>query len=90
MKPGVDKVLEVAMHSMDELFGLAHASAYLVDPERGDLVLTARRGKGGRDQHKRFRIGQGMVGTAAAKREIVRLNFARDQAIESHLAIPLR
>lgn len=88
----VDQVLESTMRSLDELFGLHSASAFLLD-DREDLVLAARRGEGARERRRRLRIGQGMVGRAAGTRELIRLNFARpggaDGEVESHLAVPM-
>ncbi|MDD9965205.1 MAG: GAF domain-containing sensor histidine kinase [Myxococcales bacterium] len=61
------------------------------------LSLAAARGERVRQARARLRFGEGIIGTAAAKREIVRLNFKPNALpgdhrteIESHMAIPMQ
>lgn len=88
------RVLDVAMDSLRELFGLEDCAAFQL--EGTCLVLTASRGELAGAVRRRTRMGSGIVGAAAAKGEIVRLNFAPQAPlpsapgqIESRIAIPM-
>ncbi len=108
----LDRVIEVVMDTMTDLFDVRHLSVYLTDtsPEPADrapagsqgqrLCLASQRGEPGRDQRltgqRDMRMGSGMIGTAAGKREIVRLNRRRgalvgntQDRLESFLAVPM-
>lgn len=88
-------VLAVTMESLEQLFEPDHIGVYLRDEEVGELLLSASRGAPVRGTRSHVRPGRGIVGAAAAKREIVRVNFKQDPLaaapaeIESRMAIPM-
>ena len=73
---GKERVLEVTLDTMDEVFGFTHGSVYLLDAESSVLGRAASRGECSRPEGERTRIGRGMVGAAAAKRKVVRVNLS--------------
>jgi len=60
----LDSVLERAVRLVREGFGYHHVALFLVDAERGDLVMKARSGDFAIlfPRNHRIRLGQGMVG----------------------------
>jgi len=60
----LDKVLEVASHSIQEAFGFHHVALFIIDPEHNELVMKARAGN---FEHifpevHLVKFGEGMVG----------------------------
>ncbi|MCA9670643.1 MAG: GAF domain-containing protein [Myxococcales bacterium] len=101
----LERLLDLLMDTMERVFGVPHCSVFLAEsyepgaaraPYGATLHLAARRGPRGREgQH--VRVGSGIVGAAAAKGEIVRLNFRKGALpgadagghVESHMAVPM-
>jgi signal transduction histidine kinase len=103
----LERLVELLMAIMERVFGVQHCSVYLAEADEPHeeapraavsspaLELVGRHGPKGREPH-RVRVGQGIVGAAGAKREVVRLNYrqtalplAQQSAIVCHLAVPM-
>jgi adenylate cyclase len=74
-----DEVLRIAMESCEELLGFPHAFMMLID-ETGDRLYTvASTGFAAPGTGSEIRIGEGVIGLAAARRQTIRLtNMTRD------------
>lgn len=89
------RIIQVTLDTMDEVFGFLHASIFLFNPATGLLERAASRGESPSRLGSQIRVGSGMVGAAAAKRDIVRFNrsaaplLPEPEGASGHMAVPM-
>jgi hypothetical protein len=69
----LDSLLDVVLQALDEYFNFAHTSVLLFDEPRGMLVTMASRGYGESGVGAEVPIGQGLIGTVARNRRLLRV-----------------
>jgi adenylate cyclase len=69
----LESLLHEALESLDEYFGFAHTSVLLHDEGSGRLVTLASRGYGQSGVGAEVRIGEGLIGTVARERRLLRV-----------------
>jgi len=69
----LDSLLDVVLQALDEYFNFAHTSVLLFDEPRGMLVTMASRGYGESGVGAEVPIGQGLIGTVARDRRLLRV-----------------
>lgn len=75
----LEDVLQSALSALVELFGYPHAFIMLVDETGQRLFTVASAGYAVSGAGSEIRIGEGMIGVAAARRQVVRVtNMARE------------
>ena len=75
----LDEVITIALNSCVDLLGYAHAFVMLVDESGERLYTVASAGFAASGAGSEVRIGEGVIGLAAARRTAVRLtNLGRD------------
>ncbi|MCB9898118.1 MAG: GAF domain-containing protein [Planctomycetes bacterium] len=70
----LDEMLSGSLTALDELFGFSHAMVLAVDPrDESRLVTLASRGYEGRTAGLAVKVGEGLIGTVAARRRMLRV-----------------
>jgi adenylate cyclase len=69
----LDVLLAETLAALDECLGFSHSMVLLLDECTGRLVTIASRGYGAQGIGAEVAIGQGVIGTAAEKRRMVRI-----------------
>jgi signal transduction histidine kinase len=69
----LDELLATILQSMDETFGFRHAMILLLDEPRDVLRVAASRGYDDAGIGAEVKVGQGVVGVAAARRKLMRM-----------------
>ncbi len=69
-----EQVLQVALDTVGGVVWFQRCSVYLVELDGSRLELAAARGDGPEPLRTPLRLGQGIIGAAAAKRRVVRVN----------------
>jgi adenylate cyclase len=69
----LDSLLDVVLQALDDFFNFAHTSVLLFDEARGMLVTMASRGYGESGIGAEVPIGQGLIGTVARDRRLLRV-----------------
>ena len=79
----LNSVLERAARLVQEGFGYHHVALFILDPERGDLVMKARAGDFANlfPREHRIRLGQGMVGWVGHHGERLLANDVRAEPL---------
>ncbi len=88
--PALEELFARVVTLIKERFGYYHAHVYQVDPVQGDLEMMAGYGEPGRimrERGHRIPMGKGLVGTAAATGQVVRVGDVSKQ--ENWLPNPL-
>jgi len=70
----LDGLLTEALAALDECLGFSHSMVLLLDECTGRLVTIASRGYGVQGIGAEVPVGQGVIGTAAEKRRLVRIS----------------
>jgi adenylate cyclase len=70
----MDQLLSVALASLEEFFGLRHIMVLLPDESEQKLVTIASRGYGAGGVGVEIVIGQGLIGTVASTRKLMRIS----------------
>jgi len=99
----LDSLLDRVVRLVQESFGYHHVALFIVDPERGDLVMEARAGDYATlfPREHRIRLGQGMVGWVGQHGEILLANDVRAESryvnffpglipTQSELSVPIQ
>jgi hypothetical protein len=69
----LESLLAGALTALDELFGFSHSMVLLPEEPDGQLVAIASRGYGDQGIGAEVRPGQGIIGTVAERRRMVRV-----------------
>ena len=69
----LESLLAVVLEALEEYFGFAHTSVLLHDETTGRLVTLASRGYGRSGIGAEVPVGQGIIGTVARERRVLRL-----------------
>src|SRR5262249_293696 len=69
----LDSLLDVVLQALDEYFAFEHTSVLLLDEMRGLLVTMASRGYGQSGVGAEVKIGEGVIGTVARDRRLLRV-----------------
>jgi hypothetical protein len=69
----LEALLGGALLALDELFGFSHAMVLLPDVTGEHLAAIASRGYGAAGIGAEVRLGEGIIGTAAARRQMIRM-----------------
>jgi adenylate cyclase len=76
---GLESIIDVSLDALSELFGYDHSSLMAPDEEGKRLFTLGSRGFGDSGVGSEAWIGEGILGVAAERREVVRTtNFSRD------------
>ena len=75
----LDALLDGALAAFHELLALPHSMVLLVDESEQRLVAIASRGYGASGVGAEVRIGEGLIGMAAANRRLVRVSGLRNE-----------
>ena len=75
----IDRIHEIVLGSMDEVFGFHHSMVLLADESGGELRVTASRGFAQTGVGASVRVGTGVIGMVAKKRRMMRLGNLRTQ-----------
>ena len=70
----LETLLNAALQALDEFFQFRHTSVLLLDEATGRLVALASRGYGESGIGAEVPIGEGIIGTAARDRQLLRFN----------------
>jgi GAF domain-containing protein len=72
----LDRLLDIAARLVQETFAHHHVGLFILDPERGELVIKARAGDYGDllPPDHRIKLGQGMVGWVGRHKETLLAN----------------
>jgi GAF domain-containing protein/pyridoxamine 5'-phosphate oxidase-like protein len=71
----LESLLDAALEALEEFFQFAHTSVLLYDESSGRLTTLASRGYGERGIGAEVPIGQGLIGTAARDRQVLRFSM---------------
>ena len=71
----LESLLDAALEALEEYFQFAHTSVLLHDESSGRLTTLASRGYGERGIGAEVPIGQGLIGTAARDRQVLRFSM---------------
>ncbi len=71
--PDLASLLRDALAALDEVFGFHHAMVLVPDDTGARLVTLASRGYGDECVGAEVRVGDGLIGTVAAQRRLIRL-----------------
>jgi len=71
----LESLLDAALQALDEYFQFAHTSVHLYDEASGRLTTLASRGYGDRGIGAEVPLGQGLIGTAARDRQVLRFSM---------------
>jgi adenylate cyclase len=69
----LDKVLEIILQSMDEIFGFNHSMILLFDPQSNLLNVVASRGYENSGLGAEVALGQGVIGVVAKRKKMMRM-----------------
>ena len=69
----LDKVLEIMLQSMDEVFGFNHSMILLFDPQSNLLNVVASRGYENSGLGAEVALGQGVIGVVAKRKKMMRM-----------------
>jgi hypothetical protein len=72
--PDLDSLLDAVLEALDTFFGFRHAMVLLVDEPCGRLVTMASRGYGDAGVGAEVALGDGLIGTVACERRILRIS----------------
>ena len=76
---GLESIIDVSLDALSELFGYDHSFLMAPDEQGGRLFTLGSRGFGESGIGSEAWIGEGILGVAAERREVVRTtNFSRD------------
>src|SRR5688572_18014344 len=70
----LDEICDVALRTMDELFEFHHANILLIEPDSQTLKVVASRGYENQAIGGRVRVGTGVIGMVAKKRQMMHVN----------------
>jgi adenylate cyclase len=70
----LDGMLASTLHALDELLGFSHSMLLVVDEALGKLVTIASRGYGADGIGAEVAFGEGVIGTVAERRRMVRIS----------------
>jgi putative methionine-R-sulfoxide reductase with GAF domain len=70
----LETLLHAALEALEEYFTFRHTSVLLYDEPCGKLVTLASRGYGGSGIGAEVRLGEGVIGTAARDRQVLRFS----------------
>jgi DNA-binding NtrC family response regulator/putative methionine-R-sulfoxide reductase with GAF domain len=70
----LDEICDVALRTMDELFEFHHANILLLEPDNQTLKVIASRGYENQAVGGRVRVGTGVIGIVAQKRQMMHVN----------------
>jgi adenylate cyclase len=70
----LETLLQAALEALEEYFTFRHTSVLLYDEPCGKLVTLASRGYGESGIGAEVRLGEGVIGTAARDRQVLRFN----------------
>ena len=97
--PDLESLLHVVLEALEEYFHFSHTSVLLFEEATHRLVTLASRGYGESGIGAEVPMGQGVIGTVARERRVLRLtNFNADlrygrairrEAAEQHAGVPL-
>jgi adenylate cyclase len=71
--PDLEQLLHVVLESLEEFFGFAHTTVLLYEESSGKLVTLGSRGYGSSGAGAEVCLGDGVIGTVARERRILRL-----------------
>ena len=69
----LDKVLEIILQSMDEIFGFNHSMILLFDPQSNLLNVVDSRGYENSGLGAEVALGQGVIGVVAKRKKMMRM-----------------
>jgi hypothetical protein len=70
----LDHLLSSTLEALDELFGFSHAMVLVPDDGGRRLVAIASHGYGGSGAGAEVALGEGLIGTVAARRQLLRMS----------------
>jgi hypothetical protein len=71
--PNLERLIEVALSALDEIFGFTHSMLFVPEGTECRLVALGSHGYGESGAGGEIPIGEGLVGTVAASRRMMRL-----------------
>jgi hypothetical protein len=74
--PDLDHLLSTALGALDELFGFSHSMLLVPDDGGRRLVAIASHGYGTSGAGAEVALGDGLIGTVAARRQLLRISGA--------------
>lgn len=75
----LNDILNIILHSMDEVLGFRHSMILLLHPTEPTLTLVASRGYDQTGIGAEVKVGQGVIGIVAKRKRIVRMGNIRSQ-----------
>jgi hypothetical protein len=72
--PDLEALLTGALAALDETFGFAHSMVLVPEEPAGHLVTVASRGYGQQGIGAEVRVGEGVIGTVAERRRMIRMS----------------
>ena len=69
----LDEVLEIVLRAMDRILGFTHSMILLWDPADDLLRVAATRGYGAGGAGAQVRVGEGVIGVVAERRQMMRI-----------------
>jgi hypothetical protein len=84
--PDLDSLLDAVLEALDTFFGFRHAMVLLAEEPCARLVAMASRGYGDADVGAEVAVGDGLIGTVARERRVLRIS-GLDQGLSYGRAI---
>jgi hypothetical protein len=82
----MDELLSIALRACDDLFGYSHVFVMLVDETGERLYTVASAGFPSSGAGSEVRVGEGLIGVAADRRQSVRVTHMGRELLYSHAA----
>jgi signal transduction histidine kinase len=80
----LEEIFDIVLRTMDELFGFRHSIILLLDESGETLTVVASRGYEGKELGAMVKVGTGVIGMVAKKRQLIRLsNLSQQRAYAS-------